>query len=226
MAEDKQLTEQESLALITQMIHKAKNSYHDTGVGPLLWGTVVAIASFTSYLQREYDFYIGFDIWLIVLAAIIPQVIISIKTKKQVKKYEDTAIDAVWLVFGVSIFAVNFYQAVLPGATNELMKQEGWELVKHYTNNSKPDEVIAPFVPSGYSLLILLYAMPTMITGIAKRFTPMIIGAVITYVLFIISCYTISRIDWLLGGFAALVCWFIPGIILRRKFLAQRKANV
>ena len=39
--EDKKLSEQESLSLITQMINKAKNSYHDTGMGAMLWGAVI-----------------------------------------------------------------------------------------------------------------------------------------------------------------------------------------
>lgn len=99
------MTEQESLDLITNMIQKAKGSYHETGIGSLLWGTVVTVASVVTYFQRTYDFYIGFDIWLLVLGAIIPQIIISIQEKKsnKVKKYEDDALNAIWLVFGITI---------------------------------------------------------------------------------------------------------------------------
>ena len=32
------MTEQESLSLISEMINKAKTSYHDSGIGPILWG--------------------------------------------------------------------------------------------------------------------------------------------------------------------------------------------
>lgn len=230
MADEKKLTEQESLALIANMIQKAKGSYHETGIGSLLWGSVVAIASFVSYFEREYDFKIGFDIWLIVLAAIIPQIIISIRERKstQVKKYEDDALDTVWLVFGITIFGLNIYQNIIPDATADLIKQEGWEMTKHYLNGSQADEVIKPFAPSFYSLFILIYAFPTLITGIVKKFQPMLFGAIITYGLFILSCFTRSEYDFILGGSAAIICWLIPGIILRRKHLAQRKvkANV
>lgn len=230
MADEKKLTEQESLALIASMIQKAKGSYHETGIGSLLWGSVVAIASFVSYFEREHDFKIGFDIWLIVLAAIIPQIIISIRERKsnKVKKYEDDALDTVWLVFGITIFGLNIYQNIIPDATAELIRQEGWEMTKHYLNGSQADEVINPFAPSFYSLFILIYAFPTLITGIVKKFRPMLFGAIITYGLFILSCFTRSEYDFILGGFAAIICWLIPGIILRRKYLAQRKvkANV
>ena len=36
--EEKVLTEKESLALITGMITKAKNHYHESGSSALLWG--------------------------------------------------------------------------------------------------------------------------------------------------------------------------------------------
>lgn len=228
MNKETPMTEKESLDLITNMIQKAKSSYHDTGIGSLLWGTVVTVASVVTYFQRTYDFSFGFDIWLIVLAAIIPQVFISVQEKKsnKVKQYEDDALNAVWLVFGITIFGLNIYQMIVPGVTNEFIKQEGWQLTKHYLNSSKADESISPFTPSIYSLFILIYAFPTLVTGIVKKFKPMLYGAVITYGLFIGSCFTITEYDFLLGGVAALICWFIPGVILRRKYLAQQKANV
>lgn len=228
MADQKQMTEQESLDLITNMIQKAKGGYHETGIGSLLWGTVVTIASVVTYFERTYDFSIGFDIWLIVLAAIIPQIVISIQQKRsnKVKKYEDDALNAVWLVFGITIFGLNTYQIIVPQITNEFIKQEGWQLTKHYLNSNKADEAISAFTPSLYSLFILIYALPTLVTGIVKKFKPMLYGALVTYGLFITSCFTISEYDFLLGGVAALICWFIPGVILRRKYLAQQKANV
>lgn len=229
MSKEKQLTEQESLQLITSMIQKAKSSYHDRGTGSILWGTVVAIASFVTYLQRELDFKLPFDIFLIVVAAIIPQIFISIKENKdktQVKKFDDAAVDSIWLVFGITLFGLTFYQNVVDNATNKLIEQEGWQMMKHYINGSKPDELIKPFPPSMYSIYLLMYAMPTMVTGLAKKFKPMTVGAVITYVLFIVSCYTESKYDMLFGAMAAIICWFIPGIILRRKYLQQKKGNV
>ena len=141
------------------MIKKAKGSYHDTGIGSLLWGAVVAIASGVNFLQREYDFKLGFDIWWLVLAAIIPQVYLSIREKKikKAKQYDDDLIDSVWLVFGISIFAMGFYQNIVPAQTEKIIAQEGWTMMKHYADG-RPDEVIRPFTPSLYSVYILLYA--------------------------------------------------------------------
>lgn len=228
MSEEKKLSEKESLELISAMIQKIKNSYYDTGIGSLLWGTVVFIASFVSFLQYRYHFNIGFDIWLIVLGAIAPQVYLSIKENKalKAKRYDDDAIDTVWLVFGLTIFGLSFYQSTVGDTTTKIIQEEGWMMMKHYISGNKPDEQIKPFALSVYSLYILVYAFPTMVTGLVKKFKPMIIGAIITYVLFMISCFTESQYDMLLGAFAALVCWFVPGVILRRKYIAQKKVNV
>ena len=227
MAKESTFSEQESLQLIAEMIKKAKGSYHDTGIGSLLWGAVVAIASGVNFLQREYDFKLGFDIWWLVLAAIIPQVYISIQEKKikKAKLYDDDLVDAVWLVFGISIFAMGFYQNFVPVQTEKFIAEEGWTLMKHYSDG-RPDEVIRPFTPSLYSIYILLYAFPTMVTGMVKKFAPMKLGAILTYGLFILSLFTESHYDMLLGSIAALVCWFIPGIILRKKYLRQVSVNV
>jgi hypothetical protein len=228
MSNEKQLSEKESLQLITDMIQKVKNSYHDKGVGPLLWGTVVAIASFVSFLQLQYNFSLPFDIWWIVMGAIIPQIILinqDSKTQK-IKRHEDSALNAVWLVYAITIFGLSFFQAIVPSASEQIMRLNGWQLIRHEISNGKPDEIIKPFTPSFYSLYILIYGFPTLVTGIVKKFWPMTIGAIIAYLLFMASCFTETKYDFLLGAIAALVCWFIPGIILQVRYQKQKRRNV
>lgn len=221
----KQITEKESLEIITSMIQKAKGSYQDTGIGPILWGSVIAFNSFVTWLQLHYQFSIGFDIWILALIAIIPQVVISIREKKKgmVKKYEDDALNAVWLVFGISIFALSAYRIIVPDATVQLIAKEGWQLMKHYTDGQKPDAPLQPFVPSFYSVYILFYAFPTLVTALVKKFRPMLWGAVLSYGLFIVSCFTSTQYDMLLGTLTAVSCWLVPGILLRKKYLEQKK---
>lgn len=228
MADEKQLSEKESLQLITEMISKAKSSYHERGTGPILWGTVVFVASFTNYLQREFDFSLGFDVWLLVLGALIPQIFISIKEKKDkvVRSFEDEAVDAVWLTYALTLFGLTLYQNIVPRITNDLILAEGWQLMKHYTDGSRPDELQQPFTLSIFSIYILIYAFPTLVTGIAKKYKPMTLGALLTYGLFLLSCFTETKIDFLLGAIAAVVCWLIPGLILRNRYLQQKPSNV
>jgi len=82
---EKQLTEQESLALITQMIKKAKDSCHNTGITSIMWGAVIAVCSLVKLSELQFDYRFPFDIYLLALVAVIPQVFISIREKKKRK---------------------------------------------------------------------------------------------------------------------------------------------
>lgn len=228
MKSNKPLTEKESLDLITSMIQNAKASYHETGTNAILWGCVIAIASLLTYLSIELNFKLSFSPFLLTIIAIAFQIYISIKAAKESKvtKFEDAAINAVWLAFGISIIGLVLYLNIIPNSSIKLATQEGWQFTKHYLDANKPDEPLTPFAPSSYSLFILLYALPTFTTGIVKNYKPMIVGAILTYVLFIISCYTSTKYDMLAGTIAAISCWLIPGLILRRNYLQQKNSNV
>ena len=105
--EDKNISYEESLKLINTMINKAKDSYHDTGVGAMLWGSVIAVCSLVRLSELQFNYKLPFDINLLTLVAIIPQIFITIKEKRarKAKSYDDTFIDYIWLAFGISIFS-------------------------------------------------------------------------------------------------------------------------
>jgi hypothetical protein len=102
--QEKQLSEKESLDLITQMINKAKDSYHDTGIGAIMWGTIIAVCSLVKLSEIQFGYRLPFDIYLLTLVAVIPQIFITIKEKKErkVKSYDDIYLDYLWLGFGFS----------------------------------------------------------------------------------------------------------------------------
>lgn len=222
MKDEKQFTEQESLKLITEMINTAKSSFHEDGTSAILWGSVVGVCGIVSFLENYFNWSLGFDIWTLALVAIIPQVYISIKEKKQrvVKTYTEAYMGAIWLVYGISLFALVFYFNVISNVTNEALLQKGQTLFLQSADGSM--QQIKPYPPSYASLLILIYAIPTLTTGIARKFKPMLYAGIFCYVLFVVSCYTSAAIDLLLNGVAGICNWLIPGIILRRRFYATR----
>ena len=222
MREDEPLNEQESLRLITDMIQKAKAShFHEDGTGAIMWGSVVGFCGLMHFAEIYWHFTIGFDVWLLALLALIPQIIISIRDKKNriVKTDMQVAMDAVWTVYGISIFAVIVYLNIVPAASQKLFANDGIELLQ-----KSADGVIKPFrvfALSGGSLLMIIYAFPTLVTGIARNFKPMIYGAIACYIFFIISLYTSSTYDNLLSGLAGIGNWLIPGLILRNRFIKR-----
>ena len=220
MEEQAQLTEKESLDLIAQMIRKAKSSFHESGTSAILWGSVVALAGLINFAEENWNFSIGFDIWLIVLAALIPQIFISVKERKNRKAiaHDSTFMNAIWLVYGISIFALLFYFNIVPWVTDREIKEAGNELlIRNIQTGSL--EHFTPNVFSHFSLLLILYAIPTLATGLGFKFRPMLIGGILCYVFFVTSCFTSTKWDMGLNGLAGIFNWLVPGLILRGRYL-------
>jgi hypothetical protein len=224
--EEKQLSEKESLQLIAEMISKAKHSYHENGTSAILWGSVVAFCGFINFAQLYWHFHIGFDIWLLTLAAFIPQLFITIRERqnRKVISHTEAAMNTVWLVFTISMFALIFYFNVVPNVSDRFFANEGTKILATTadggTYNFHYD------IPSAASLLILMYAIPTFATALICKFKPMIYASVLCYVFFIISCFTDTAYDMLLNGLAGVFNWLIPGLILRRRFLKGKAVDV
>jgi hypothetical protein len=220
MSEEKQLSGQESLQIITEMIQKAKGSFHESGASAILWGAVVAFCGFMSFAQKQWGFSIGFDIWLLILVAILPQlyIVFQEKKRKQVKTYQQSATDNVWLVYAISITAVVLYQNIVPGVSDKLMVQDGIQLLQKNIANGEIKNFDF-FIPGASSVYLIIYAFPTIATGLINKFKPMIYGALLCYAFFVISLYTPFKYDMLLMGLAGVFNWLIPGIILRQRYL-------
>jgi hypothetical protein len=220
--EDKRITEKESLQIITEMIGKVKYNFHNSGTSAILWGSVIAVCGLVSFAELYWNFYIGFEIWLLTLIALIPQVIISIREnrRRKVVSHDEFALDAVWIVYGISVFALSFYANVVPGVTQKMMAAKGIHITGLNEHILHPSYDI--FLPSYGSLLLMLYAIPTLVTGIIRRFPVMVWGAVLCYIFFMISCFVPTAFDMLLNGLAGIFNWLIPGLILRRRYYKQK----
>ena len=213
MEQEKQLTEQESLQLIQQMINKAKGSYHDTGIGPILWGSVITFCSLATFAEVQFNFELPFDVWLLTLIAIIPQIFISIREgrMRKVLKYEDVALGYIWACFGISIFLLIHINAGIISHLDPIFKD--------YNELKGPHEITFDYASYSTSLFLMLYGMPSILTGGITKFKPMLYGGILCWLCCIISVYTNIKTDLLLMALSAMAMWLIPGIILRRKYL-------
>ena len=209
---EKQLTEKESLALITQMIKKAKESCHDTGIASIMWGAVIAVCALVKLSEIHFGYRLPFDIYLLTIVAVIPQIFISIKEKKEkkVKTYDDAFMNYLWLGFGISIFLMilitNFLFSELDGYSN--------------STGTSGKIILYDFISP---LFLLLYGMPTFVTGFSMKFKPMILGGILCWLCCIIAIFTTVKIDLLLTAFSAVSAWFIPGIIMEKDYRKAKK---
>ncbi len=214
--EERKLTEKESLDLITQMINKAKESYHDTGMSAIMWGGVIAFCSLERLAEIHFGYKLPFDIYLLTLLAIIPQVFLSIKEKKErkIKSYDDIFLDYLWLGFGISIFLLIHITNSIFGAwepvSNEYKTLAGHGASFHFY------EFVAP-------LFLILYGMPTFVTGAAFKFRPMLWGGILCWVCSVLAVYTSIKFDLLLTATSAVMAWLIPGIIMEKDYRLAKK---
>jgi hypothetical protein len=213
--QEEKLTGEQSLALITQMIARAKQKYYDTGLSAMMWGAVIALCSLEKLAEIHFGYRLPFDIYMFTFVAVIPQIMISIKENRErkVKTQDDVTMDYLWLAFGISIILMML-------VVNNVSR--GWGTV--FTDYQKlsghlPSFRFYEFIPS---LFLLLYGLPTFVTGASFKFKPMIWGGILCWVCCIVAVYTTIKIDLLLTAFSAVCAWLIPGIIIRGEY---RKAK-
>jgi hypothetical protein len=225
--EEKNISEQESLQLIQEMIGQAKRNFHESGASSILWGSVIGTCGLVSYFEQEFKFSLGFDIWILTLVAIIPGVWINIRNsrKRTVKTHAQSATDVVWNVFGISIVCLVLYGNIIPSVSQHLFSTENVELLQRNTLTGEVKNY-RPTSLSLTSIFLIIYAFPTLATGWIRGFKPMTIGAIICYAFFVLSLFTPFKYDMLLSGLAGIGNWLIPGLILNERYRKVKSANV
>lgn len=197
MPEEKELSGRESLDLITKMINKAKDDYIDTGISALLWGSIITLCSVVTFINHYCNIKALDFIWLLTFLAVIPQIIIAVRERKM-KKHKGYQDD---LVSGIWLsYAVSIFLL---------------SMIISFFN-----------IPYVNSFFLILYGIPTFATGYGRKFRPMIIGGLACWVFAICSLYTSWPYLILYNGAAAQLAWFIPGLILRRRYLQTKTQHV
>lgn len=214
--EEKKLTEKESLDLITRMIHKAKDSVHDTGVTAILWGAVIAVCSLVRLAEVRFEFRLPFDIYLLTVVAVIPTIIISIREKRsrKVRPYGEDFNDYLWIAFGISVFLISFITTKLGNDVKPFIQE--YEKLAGKRSPFHFYEYVSSF-------FLMLYGLPTFVSGVCVKFKPMTIGGIFCWVCAIVTLYTTAQVDLLLTAISAIMAWLIPGILLEKEY---RKAKL
>ena len=196
---EKLLTEQESLQIITKMISQAKSHYYESGLSAWLWGFTNLICFVLAYMDATIKWFkMPFNPFFLMVITFILQFYFDRKEKihKHAVTYKDEAHQYVWLAFGISVLILT----IAGGIANIGI-------------------IVLP-------LLLLLFGIPTFITGCINKFPPFIIGGIICWMLCIIAFFTQGYLNYLLVAAGAGIAWIIPGFILRARFynnLVKRK---
>ncbi len=188
---DEPLSGKESLDLITSMINKAKGRITETGVFYLLWGWLIFICCIVQFVGLHFFNYVNsYYIWYFTWIFVILQFFYIRKQKKliRVKTYTDEINGFVWLAFFICIVLVIFISIHF----------------KYY-------EII-------YPLILVMYGMPTFLSGIILKFRPLIMGGACCWVFSFLSVFITPDYQTLFIAAGVIAAWIIPGYILKQNF--------
>ncbi|MES2004609.1 MAG: hypothetical protein V4450_08810 [Bacteroidota bacterium] len=192
MEPEKELSPQESLALIGKMISKTKDSVADSSFYFLLWGWLVFGCCVSAFILKVYVQYpYHYMVWFLMpLGGIVSWIYGSRQAKTQrVISFVDEALDYLWIAVGLAFFALVIINVI---------SGQSWQ--------------------TAFTYYILLYAIGTLVSGSLLRFRPLMIGGVINFVLAVISIKLSYDYQLLIGAVAILISYIIPGHMLRAKY--------
>jgi hypothetical protein len=184
--EEEYLTPGEGLQLITDAIRRTKENIREISFPFLLWGWLIAIASFSFFLLHQYTsfeyYFLPFPI-LAIVGVITTIIYYNKKVLSTTMSYLGFFLYKMWLVLGISFFAVVFIN------------------------------VSQNRVPFTYTLIIA--AIGTLASGLVLRFNPLIIGGILFFVAAIASIYVGDDYKVLLHGVSIVFGYLIPGYLLK-----------
>jgi hypothetical protein len=189
--EEKQMTGAESLSIITGMINNARNRFSETGHLYLLWGFVIFTCCITQFIMLHFfNNNDAYYVWYSTWLVAVYQFyyLYKRKRKEKVRSYTDEIIGFVWLTFIICSFILIYI----------LIKYQAIDAIN--------------------ATVLVMYGMPTFLTGIILRFKPLKLGGLTCWVLAIAAMFTYYKYQLLILALAVIAAWIIPGFILRAKF--------
>ncbi|SNS60344.1 hypothetical protein SAMN05421640_0831 [Ekhidna lutea] len=184
---NKELSKDESLALITDMISQAKRNVAKGGSFYfLLWGWVVMFANLGHYLIAKFDWLdYPYIVWTLTIPAVIASIVYGAKkSKEKVKSHLDRLYSQIWLAVFIGVIIILFFMGNV---------------------NYNVNAIILTFAGIG-----------TFISGRALRFQPLVAGGIALWISSIVA-FNLHPIDqYLVGAVGILAGYLIPGYLLRK----------
>ncbi|CAN5537079.1 hypothetical protein BH10BAC1_BH10BAC1_01100 [soil metagenome] len=186
MEKEKELTQEESLRIIHEMISAAKNDVKSDAFIFLLWGWLVFVASIAQFIlvimdEKDYNSLP----WMLMPIGGIITVIYSIKKgKKQKTKTNVTeSLKYTWIAFTAALFIIMFF-------------------------NRMSVYQVLPCV-------MVLYGMGLFLSGGTIKFNPLIIGGIFCWACAIGGFYVQNYYQLLILATAVFGGYIVPGYLLQ-----------
>ena len=186
MESEEVLSPQRSLDVIAAAIRKTKENIHENSFGFLLWGWLIAIASFTFFVLHQYVvtkyYFIPFPI-LAIVGAITTTIFLKRRNREGTLTYTTYFINKMWIVLAICFVIVVFIN------------------------------VSQGKMPFTYTLIIA--GIGTLVSGWVMNFIPLIIGGILLLISALASIYVGDDYKPLLHGIAFIAGYLVPGYLLK-----------
>jgi hypothetical protein len=200
MENEKTMTEQESLAVIKEMIERSRTNFKEQSFYYLMWGWLVVGAVLVEALLFNQGLSYHYIVWPIMgfAGGITSGIYGRMQGKKAGRStHIDRAMGYVWIGFIMYLFIV-----LLLSATGKFGNAtEGWN--------------------TSFLLIMGLYGLGTFISGGILKFKPLVIGGIASFVLVALTVFIPSLVATFNGALLMLaasiiVSYLIPGYMLKR----------
>ena len=192
--EEVQMTEAESLQLITSMINEAKNRFTESGTLYLLWGWLIFICCIIQFVGLHifhYNkvYFVWYSTWLLLIYQFF--YVARIRKRRRVKMHTGEIVIYVWITY-IIIYALLVFILVYNNAVSSINP-----------------------------VILATFGIPTFLIGIILKFKPLKIGGICCWLLAIAAVFIPYDFQFLLIALAVIVAWVIPGYSFQRKFKSE-----
>ena len=187
-SEEKLMTGEESLRIITDMINKTKVSIAQSSFHLLFWGWLILLCSVSDYILWNF---VGYEnswyVWLFVIPGVFVSMFYGFTKGKRERVF----------TYGTTIYVSVWIGFLLASVVLFLLTFKSMESFGKY--------------------ILMLAGFPTFVSGFVLRFKPLILGGIAFWVLAVLANYTGPEIAGLCMPVAIVFGYLLPGYLLKRK---------
>lgn len=183
------LTEKDSLKLITDMIAAAKGNAKQSFFHIIMWGWVISLISIAQFVMLRFSIWkeTSFYIWLAIIPFGLVSLIYGFKEgkKQKVKTFIDSLYMQIWVAFAISLILV---------------------LVISFRN-----------VMSITPLVLVTAGAATFLSGQVIKFKPLIWGGIAFWAWSLVAFNLQNELNLIINALAIVTGYLIPGYMLKNK---------
>jgi len=186
--EEKLMTGEESPRVITDMINKTRVSVTQASFHLLLWGWLIFACSLSEFLLYKYTGWANaWYVWFTVIAGALISFVYGFAKGKRERVFTYGTKIYVWTWFAFLFASVVFF-VVFPVETGSVGKY-----------------------------MLLIAAIPLLISGVILNFRPMMWGAAAFWILALVAHFGGDTLSGLAIPAAMVIGYLVPGYLLRKR---------